>query len=457
MAGIGFELRKTLQKGTFITDLSAYLYAAMLSSGPWLISIICLAVLGVYRGSGLGNMDHVLFRSTVIYAYAFSLILVGIVQLVSTRYLADRYYEDKASTTLSAFLTCTLLLLSTGSVLSIACYTFFHISLLHKLCAVLLFLVVSMIWLSMIFLSAIKDYNTIVYAFFGGCLLSIIAAVELGKYMQVEGYLIGYLLGQSLILFWIMARLLIEFPTSKLWDWNMIGYFKKFWDLALIGFFYNFGIWIDKFIFWMAPDGRTIVPFFRTHDLYEGPIFFSYLTIIPTLALFLLKIETTFYEHYRSYYSKVTGKMGLNSILEEKKLMVMALKENLREVLIFQGTITLLCIVFTPGLIKMAKLIPLQIPLFRICLVGSFLNVLLSINIIILFYFDLRKQVLAIVSCFLILNGSLSFFTLKLGFKFYGYGYCYATMLSLMLAYYLLNKSINDLEYLTFAKQPVHQ
>ena len=456
MAGIGFELRKTLKKGTFLTDLSAYLYAAMLSSGPWLISIICLAVLGVYRGSGLGNIEHVLFRSTVIYAYAFSLILVGIVQLVSTRYLADKYYENEANTTLAAFFTCTFLLLAAGSIFSIIGYAFFHISLLHKFCAVLLFLVVSMIWLSMIFLSAIKDYNTIVYAFFGGCLVSILAAVEFGKYMKVEGYLIGYLLGQTVILFWIMARLLIEFPATKLWDKHMISYFRKFWDLALIGFFYNLGIWIDKFIFWIAPDSRIIVPFFRTHDLYEGPIFFSYLTIIPTLALFLLKIETVFYEHYRSYYSKVTGKKNLNSILEEKKLMVLALKDNLREVLIFQGTVTVLCVIFAPGLIKMAKLIPLQIPLLRICLVGSFLHVLLSINIIILFYFDLRKQVLIISSCFLFLNGTFTFITLQLGFKFYGYGYCYATLFTLILAYYLLNRDINDLEYLTFAKQPIN-
>ena len=90
MAGIGFELKKILRKQTFLSEFTAYLYAAMVSSGPWLMSIICLAVLGMYRGSGLvGVREHEIFRATVIYTYAFSLIFVGLVQLVVTRYLAD--------------------------------------------------------------------------------------------------------------------------------------------------------------------------------------------------------------------------------------------------------------------------------------------------------------------------------------------------------------------------------
>ena len=46
MAGIGFELKKILRHETFISELAAYLYAATVSTGPWLISVITLAVLG---------------------------------------------------------------------------------------------------------------------------------------------------------------------------------------------------------------------------------------------------------------------------------------------------------------------------------------------------------------------------------------------------------------------------
>ena len=89
MAGIGFELKKILDRQSFLSDLTAYMYAAMVSSGPWLMSILSLAVLGVYHNSQPRHIHHELFQATVVYTYAFSLILVGVVQVVATRFMAD--------------------------------------------------------------------------------------------------------------------------------------------------------------------------------------------------------------------------------------------------------------------------------------------------------------------------------------------------------------------------------
>ncbi|TAN73700.1 MAG: hypothetical protein EPN14_09695, partial [Gallionella sp.] len=40
MAGIGFELRKLLKKQSYSGLLQAYVYAGIISSGPWILSII---------------------------------------------------------------------------------------------------------------------------------------------------------------------------------------------------------------------------------------------------------------------------------------------------------------------------------------------------------------------------------------------------------------------------------
>ncbi len=61
MAGIGFELRKMLRGDSFLSDMSAYLYAAMVSSGPWLMSVLCLAVLGLYSYSGFPGWIRIFF------------------------------------------------------------------------------------------------------------------------------------------------------------------------------------------------------------------------------------------------------------------------------------------------------------------------------------------------------------------------------------------------------------
>ena len=40
MAGIGFELRKLMRRDSFWGLLRAYGYAGMISSGPWVLSIL---------------------------------------------------------------------------------------------------------------------------------------------------------------------------------------------------------------------------------------------------------------------------------------------------------------------------------------------------------------------------------------------------------------------------------
>jgi polysaccharide biosynthesis protein PelG len=455
MAGIGFELKKILKKGTFSSELQAYLYAALISSGPWLMSVICLGILGILKGTGLSGREHEIFRSTIIYTYAFSIMYVGSIQLVTTRYLADQLYINNEKITLPTFFTCTVLILIGGGLFAGLCYYPFDLSSLHKLSAIVLFLLVSMIWVCMIFLSVIKDYISIVYAFAGGTLTSIFAAPCVGKLLGAEGFLLGYLLGQTIIFFWLLSKLLIEFPVSGLWNKDLFRYFREYWDLIVIGFVYNLAIWSDKFIFWFAPDSRLIVPWFRAHDFYDGALFFSYLTIVPGLALFMVNIETKFYDHYRHYYGKLTGKHSYAGILKEKSLMILMLKDSMRMVFIFQGAVTILCIVFAPYLVKMAHLIPVQIPIFRICLIGSFLQILLAMNIIILFYFDLRKHVLVVTLLYLFSNVVFSMLTTKFGIQYYGYGYTYACFISLIVAYHYLDASVRDLEYITFAKQPV--
>ena len=66
MAGIGFELRKIQQKNSFLSDLTAYTYGAMVSSGPWLMSVLCLAVLSVTGTELLEKTEREIFRTTVV-------------------------------------------------------------------------------------------------------------------------------------------------------------------------------------------------------------------------------------------------------------------------------------------------------------------------------------------------------------------------------------------------------
>ena len=86
MAGVGFELRRMIdQRDGFLAKVRAYACAGLISSGPWVMTIITLTLLNMAGPILSGESDYSLFRALVTYAFAFSLILQGIGQMAITR------------------------------------------------------------------------------------------------------------------------------------------------------------------------------------------------------------------------------------------------------------------------------------------------------------------------------------------------------------------------------------
>jgi hypothetical protein len=85
MAGIGFELRKMLKRDSLLGLLRAYTYAGIISSGPWILSIVGILLIGILSlpfvipGSLITQ-----FQVSVTYLIAVSLILTGPMQLAFT-------------------------------------------------------------------------------------------------------------------------------------------------------------------------------------------------------------------------------------------------------------------------------------------------------------------------------------------------------------------------------------
>src|SRR5918911_4813905 len=92
MAGIGLRLHSLVAKGSYVHAASAYLSSAIIAAGPWLSAVLALSLLGGASVAFLGQADRTLLFVTITYAFSLSLVLTGGLQLVVTRYLADRLY-----------------------------------------------------------------------------------------------------------------------------------------------------------------------------------------------------------------------------------------------------------------------------------------------------------------------------------------------------------------------------
>jgi len=88
--------------------------------------------------------------------------------------------------------------------------------------------------------------------------------------------------------------------------------------------------------------------------------------------------------------------------------------------------------------------------IFRIGTLGAFFHVLMLFEMIILSYFNCRKQIMAIEGVYLLTNALFTMGTIQLGFPYYGYGYFLSSLLCFGLTSALLFAHIKNLPYHAF-------
>ena len=97
MAGIGFELRKILNRDSYFALVRAYAYAGLISSGPWVLSILGLVAIGLLSVNiAVPNVLITQFQVSVTYLIMASLILTGVLQLSFTRWVSDQLFGNRS-------------------------------------------------------------------------------------------------------------------------------------------------------------------------------------------------------------------------------------------------------------------------------------------------------------------------------------------------------------------------
>jgi polysaccharide biosynthesis protein PelG len=456
MAGIGFRLKRLIVEDTASGWLRAHLYGAVLSAGPWLLSICTLGTLALLSRQLIGEAAHARFQVIVVYTYTFSLITTGAAHMVVTRHLADELYLGRLGSLVVSY----RLTVGATALAHLGLGALFYalapgLEPGLRLFGVMLLVVVSCTWMVMIYLGAAQDYASVVAAFFAGNALSLIGALALGRALGPDGHLGGFLLGQAAVFFVLCARVEREFSAVRAPEAVGLGRaFARYPDLIAAGVLYNAAIAVDRIAFWIAPTGRSVAGWFHA-SLYDTPIFLCYLSVVPSLAIFLVSVETDFYDRYREYYGVATKHGTLRQVLEAKRAMTACLRDSLRRLLVAQAPVTLVLMALAPWIAGELGLDRLQVGIMRCGLVGALLHVLCLFGGIVLLYFDRRRAAAEVAGVFLLANATFTVITLLLGPRAYGLGYPLAALLGCAWAYRRLEQTLEDLEYLTFAAQPM--
>ena len=456
MAGIGFELRKILNRDSYFALVRAYAYAGLISSGPWVLSILGLVAIGLLSVNiAVPNLLISQFQVSVTYLIMASLILTGVLQLSFTRWVSDQLFGHRSDTIVPNFAGVLLVTnLVAGSLSLVLVFASFSgESVIYRALLVAGFVTMCDVWLATIFMSGLKFYKTIVFLFAGGYGVSVVLAVLL-RGQGLEGLLAGYIVGQFLMLMGMVFIILRSFPAERLIAFDCFRPGAMYPTLMAVGLLFNFAIWADKIVFWLAADtGHPVIGPLRASVIYDMPVFLAYLGIIPGMAVFLVRFETDFVEWYDKFYNAVREGGSLEEIARMRDEMVFAIRQGLFDIIKIQTLSVLVLVVFAPTLFDKLNISPLYLPLFYVDAVAASLQVALLAVMNVFFYLDKRREVLATVALLAALNVLLSIVSLRLGVVFYGYGFALAMLVTLVFSLRVLERKLGRLEYETFMLQ----
>lgn len=458
MAGIGFQLTKLMQKRTLAGGLQAYGYAALIGSGPWVLSMMTLAALGLMLNRAGETREFDLFFVAVTHIFAFSLIATGPLQLLLSRYAADAVFAKQEERVFPSLLGALALTFAVNAVIGLVFFVgFVPATPLFQFASAGVLVVVSAIWISAVYLTALRDYGAVVRCFAIGYASSFAFAWALTKVAGLAGTMAGFLAGQVVLLLAIFGVIYRAFGTIAAPSFAFLAYFKRHRDLALCGLVYNLGIWIDKPLhWWLSPHGYQVAGALHASPLYDQAVFLSFLSVAPGMAVFLLTLETTFAGRYSEFFRLVVERGTWNQITRTKTEMVEALRDGLARLLKFQGAVTLALILGAERLLKALGLGAVQTLVFQITLLGVCLLVLFLALLTVLFYLDRLREALICCAAFALVNFAVTLAGLMADERWYGIGFTAAAGVAIVLAGLYANRALLRLEYRTFTSQPVY-
>jgi uncharacterized membrane protein len=451
MAGIGFELRKLARRDDLLGLVESYAHSALASTGPWLFTILALGGVVMFGSRFIPFDEMAEFRLIVIYNFAFSLVISAPVAMVSMRHLADSIYAKNVEDSPSLLLTGIMMVFVLELPFVVSFYGYYvHLSLTIRLLAIANFFVVSGIWPACVFLTALKDYRRLSFSFVAGMAFVLGSAGLAAPFWGLTGILAGFTGGLIVLLCLLIARVLAEYPYEIRCPFGFASQFRAYWDLALSGLIYNLAIWIDKLIMWSSPERSVLPSGLVSYSDYDSAMFLAYLTIVPTMASFVLSVETDFFEKYVRYYREIQQHASFLRIEQNHKSIIESVLRGARNFIILQGTVSLVSILLAPHLFTALNIGFLQLGMFRIGVLGAFFHMLFLAIMILLSYFDMRRLTLGIQSAFLLLNAVCTIIASRLGFQFYGYGYFAAAIITFAVSFVAISRVLNRLPYQTF-------
>ncbi len=395
MAGIGVKLNNIYDKQTLTTNVVGMGYSTVVTIAPMIVVITTMILMQeLLDFSTLGYASRELFASTILYIFIFSLLTAAPFNSVLSRYLSDIIYEERYQDILPCYYL--------GLIINVLFSSLFGIPfcvrevLVGKVdipyvfvsyCGYMLLMIV---FYSMLYLSICKDYGKISYFFFLGMTTALLVALILVYWFNWEktfAMLVAFDVGFFLIGGMECSVVRSYFRENSGQYKRVLVYFKKYWQLMATNFLYTLGMFIHNFVFWTSDLRMVVVDCFVSATAYDMATCLALFTNVTSSVIFISRVEMRFHERYKAYSEAVIGGRGID-IEITKKRMFRQLSEELMNLVRIQFVISV--IIFFVALIVLPRFGfgGLVIQIYPCMAAGYFIMFTMYAAIIFLYYFN---------------------------------------------------------------------
>jgi uncharacterized membrane protein len=446
MAGIGWKLQRMIDHGSLAGTIAAYLTGVAVTSAPWLLTTAVLTSLRLvsrHAGSDFAGIERFL---TVV--YAVTVVLSAPVHVVVSRYAADRLYDRHIDRIAAPLRRATALTVVGFALIGVALVLAMRMPLAQALVGAPLTAVIGAQWLTLSVGGGMMSPIVLLRAFGIGAPMSLFGALAVERMAPTggAGYLFGFAAGQLVTLALLVRGVARALPAATDESARLYPAFVEYKLLAWSAFAYYVSIWADKIVVFVVR-GADAAAF------YAAIAAVAWFSVIPAFAWIYVQVETAFYQRFRSFYSELEAGAPLRELKQHAELISEEAKRILRGAAAVQIGATTLVVAAAPRIVHAVGLSPDAGPLFRLASLGAGLQVFSLLEVLLLTYFDLRRDALAICGCLLVGVTGLTVVCSMLGWPPV-VGHLVACAISAVLGLGLVRRRLQTLVLDTFQSQP---
>lgn len=452
------DVLRWMFRGPLLSPIINFGAAAIVAVGPWMITVLALALISLTLSPVLGRTAIADLRLSVAYSFGIALIATAPLAALTARRIRHAAEDQNGRLVPELYAVCLVFSGLLAQALALLAIFGFGITPVKLSVAFLVMAATgSLMFTSFAILMALGRYWQLINSFIIGTLLALVCALLSSLWKpSVEILLWSFSLG-----LWVSHDLMFSATTggARITTAGLaeaFGVIRKEVCRSRILFFgiafATLGVWADKWVYWFSSIGMVARSGFYHFPPYDSAMFIAHLSMAPTLAAWFLFQGRVLEPRVQHFWRLIEQHPTRAALVAEASALQELVWRNVFVILFVQAACSAILIMLSPNIIRALSMRFDQIELLQIGIVAVLLQSLFFLCSAILLLCN-RSTI------FFRINAIFFAFNVVLGIVFYhvfgisAYGVFVASLICGVASFVFAYRSLSDLVFIVFIKE----